>query len=42
MSRRYLMFLKIASDEFSDIVVDVELHVDRVRLILIFIRNIYF
>ena len=35
MFRRYLAFLKIAQEEFSDIVVDVELHADRVRLILI-------
>ena len=35
MFRRYLAFLKIASDEFSEIVVDAELHADRVRLILI-------
>ena len=35
MFRRYLSFLKVARDEFSDIVVDVELHADRVRLILI-------
>jgi hypothetical protein len=39
MFRRYLMFLKIASDEFSDIVVDVELHVDRVRLILFLVKT---
>lgn len=35
MFHRYLSFLKIASDEYSDIVVDAELHADRVRLILI-------
>jgi len=35
MFHRYLTFLKIASDEYSDIVVDAELHADRVRLILI-------
>ncbi len=35
MFRRYLAFLKIAKDEFSDIVVDAELRVDRIRLILI-------
>ena len=35
MFRRYLTFLRIASDEFSDIVVDAELHPDRVRLVLI-------
>lgn len=35
MFRRYLSFLKIASDEFSDIIADAELHADRVRLILI-------
>jgi hypothetical protein len=29
------MFLQIARDEFSDIVVDAELYADRVRLILI-------
>jgi len=34
MFRRYLSFLKIASEDFSDIVVNVELHADRVRLIL--------
>jgi hypothetical protein len=35
MFRRYLSFLKIASDDFSDIVVNAELHADRVRLFLI-------
>ena len=35
MFRRYLSFLKIASDDFSDIVVNAELHADRVRFILI-------
>jgi len=35
MFRGYLSFLKIASDEFSEIIVDAELHADRVRLILI-------
>jgi hypothetical protein len=35
MFRRYVSFLKIAKDEFSDLVVTAELHADRVRLILI-------
>ncbi len=35
MFRRYLAFLKVARDEFSDIVIDAELRADRVRLILI-------
>ena len=35
MFHRYLAFLKIARDEFLDIVIDAELHVDRIRLILI-------
>jgi Zn-dependent peptidase ImmA (M78 family) len=39
MFRRYLSFLKIASDDFSDIVVNAELHADRVRFILI---EVYF
>ena len=32
MFHRYLTFLKIASDEYSDIVVDAELHADRLSL----------
>jgi len=35
MFRRYIAFLKIAGDEFADIVVDAELRADRIRLILI-------
>lgn len=35
MFRRFLSFLKIASDDLSDIVVNAELHADRVRLFLI-------
>ena len=35
MLLRYLTFLKIARDEFSDIVIDAELRADRIRLILI-------
>ena len=35
MFLRYLTFFKITKDEFSDIVVNVELHPDRVRLSLI-------
>jgi len=32
---RYLAFLKIATDEFSDIIANAELYADRVRLILL-------
>lgn len=35
MFRRYLSFLQVARDEFSEIVANAELHADRVRLILI-------
>jgi hypothetical protein len=35
MFHRYLAFLKIATDEFSDVIANAELHADRVRLILI-------
>lgn len=35
MFLRYLTFLRIVNDEFSDIVVNVELHPDRVRLSLV-------
>jgi len=35
MLLRYLAFLKIVRDEFSDIVVDAELHADRIRLTLV-------
>jgi len=35
MLLRYSSFLKIVYDEFSDIIIDVELHADRIRLILL-------
>jgi hypothetical protein len=35
MLHRYLSFLKIISDEFADLVVDVELYADRMKLTLI-------
>ena len=35
MFHRYLAFLKIATDEFSDVIANAELHADRVRIILI-------
>lgn len=35
MLLRFLSFLKIVDDEFSDIVDDAELYADRVRLILV-------
>jgi hypothetical protein len=35
MFHRYLAFLKIATDEFSDVITNAELHADRVRLFLI-------
>jgi hypothetical protein len=35
MLLRYISFLKIVYDEFSDIVTDVELHADKIRLILL-------
>ncbi|WP_052400192.1 toxin-antitoxin system TumE family protein [Geoglobus acetivorans] len=34
MLLRYLTFLKIVNEEFSDMVVNIELHPDRIRLIL--------
>ena len=35
MLLRYIALLKIVQDEFSDIVVKTELHVDRIRLTLV-------
>jgi len=35
MFHRYLAFLKLATDEFSDIIANAELYADRIRLILI-------